>query len=337
MPSVTPKLIYRPGYNIGFFGFERLHPFDSRKYGRAYKVLRRQWGRKLRAITLRPRRPISQADLRAIHSRAYLGKLRNSSYLAGALEVPLVKRAPAWLIDWRVLRPMRWATAGTILAAEEALRSGLVVNLSGGYHHASPERGEGFSIYADAALAVNHLRRTSLISESDKIAYIDCDAHQGNGVCRCFVKDPRVLILDMFNQAIFPALDVDAKRRIDCPVPLPLGCTEPDYLSALESRLPRFLDSISRSGRVAIAMYNAGTDIYQGDSLGAMCVSASGVLKRDQVVLRQLIDRGISTVMLLSGGYSGESYKLIAKTVDWIIETTHALDTFDDAGHGGSR
>jgi histone deacetylase 11 len=211
------------------------------------------------------------------------------------------------------------------------------VNLSGGYHHASPERGEGFSIYADAALAINHLREKSLINESDKIAYIDCDAHLGNGVCRCFINDPGVFIFDMYNEAIFPSLDVAAKRRIDCPVALSLGCADADYLGALQSKLPPFLDSLSKSGRIALAIYNAGSDIFTEDTLGGMAVSASGVLKRDQIVLRQLIDRGIPTVMLLSGGYSGESYKLIANTVDWIIETTHALDTFDDAGRGGSR
>jgi histone deacetylase 11 len=224
------------------------------------------------------------------------------------------------LIDWRVLRPMRWATAGTILAAREALKSGLVINLSGGYHHASPEKGEGFSIYADAALAVDHLRRANLIAEADKVAYIDCDAHQGNGVCRCFMNDSRVFIFDMYNQAIFPAFDVEAKRRIDCPVPLPLGCSEADYLAALRSKLPPFLDSISRQGRVALAIYNAGTDIFADDSLGGICVSAKGVLERDQFVLDQLISRGIATVMLLSGGYSRESYKLIANTIDWVIE-----------------
>jgi histone deacetylase 11 len=319
--SMEPRLVYRASYNIRFFGAERLHPFDSRKYGRAWSTLRRRWGRRLLSqITLRPKRPVSRDELLHVHSAAYLTKLQNPTYLAGALEVPIVKRAPAWLIDWRVLRPMRWATAGTTLAAREALKTGLAINLSGGYHHASPERGEGFSIYADAALAVDHLRRENLIGESDKIAYVDCDAHQGNGVCRCFMSDPRAFIFDMYNQAIFPALDVDAKRRVDCAVPLPLGCSEVDYLAALRSKLPPFLDSISRQGRVALAIYNAGTDIYGDDSLGGMCVSTRGVLERDQFVLDQLVCRGIPTVMLPSGGYSRESYMLIANTIDWVIE-----------------
>jgi hypothetical protein len=114
---MQPRLVYRASYNIGFFGFERLHPFDSRKYGRAWSTLRRRWGRRfLSQITLKPRRPVSCGELLHVHSPAYLSKLRNSTYLAVALEVPIVKRAPGWLIDRRVLRPMRWAAAGTILA-----------------------------------------------------------------------------------------------------------------------------------------------------------------------------------------------------------------------------
>lgn len=314
------KLVYSPAYNIGLLGLERFHPFDSRKYGRAMKMLRQHWGSRLRQTTISPARPISREGLLAVHTDAYLAKLRDPTYLANALEVSVVKRLPAWAIDWRILRPMRWATAGTILAAQEAMRTdGIVANLSGGYHHAKPDRGEGFSIYADVALAVHRLRRDGALADTDRVAYVDCDVHQGNGVCHCFMQDPRVFIFDMFNQSIYPVFDVVARRRVDCPVPLQRGCGDFEYLNALRSKLPAFLDSISRSGRVALAVYNAGTDVLRGDPLGLLNLSAGAVLERDQFVLRELSRRGISTVMVPSGGYTRESYRLIAATLDWLI------------------
>jgi histone deacetylase 11 len=221
---------------------------------------------------------------------------------------------------------MRWATAGTILAAREALTHRLVVNLSGGYHHAKPDRGEGFSIYADVAIAVAMLRREGLLGEEDRVVHVDCDAHQGNGVCHCFLRDSRAFLFDMYNQAIYPASDDVAKRRIDHPVPLAQRTRDADYLAALRSELPKFLDGVSGRGGAAVqlAFYNAGTDIFIDDELGGLDVSAAGVLTRDQFVIQQLAERGIPTVMLLSGGYSRRSFQLVAETVQWSLERWNA-------------
>jgi histone deacetylase 11 len=203
MPAAV---VYSPHYDITFFGVERLHPFDSRKYVRAWAVLRERFGKALRASHLRPAGPVNDADLRTVHTDLYLDtRLRSPAYLARALEVPQVARAPRWLIDWRVLRPMRWATAGTILAAREALRSGgVVMNLSGGYHHAGSDRGEGFCLYADVGVAVAVLRHDGLLAADDRVLYVDLDAHQGNGVARVFAHDPKVFLFDLYNRDIYP-------------------------------------------------------------------------------------------------------------------------------------
>lgn len=316
---VIPRIVYDRRYDIGLFGLERLHPFDTHKYSRAYDLLERQFGRRLRQATSVVSRPVGREELLAAHSAEYLERLKNAAYLAGALEMPPLRRLPAWVTDWRVLKPMRWATAGTIVAAQEAVRTGLAVNMSGGYHHASRDRGEGFCIYSDIALAVHELRRTDRVSADDKIIYVDLDAHQGNGVCHEFFDDRAMMIFDMFNQSIYPASDAKAKRRIDCAVPLPAGCHEADYLTALRSKLPPFLNAVTRAGRAGLAIYNAGTDIYRGDLLGGMNVSAEGILERDRFVIDELVSRGIPVLMLLSGGYSPQSYQLVAGTVSYIL------------------
>jgi histone deacetylase 11 len=124
-----------------------------------------------------------------------------------------------------------------------------------------------------------------------------------------------VFIYDAFNPRIYPSYDRDARDRIDCLVPLPSQCTGAEYLRLLELTLPGFLDSIGRNGRVGLAVYNAGTDVFEGDALGFLSLTAADVLARDLYVIEQLRARGIPVVMLLSGGYSRESYGLVANTV----------------------
>jgi histone deacetylase 11 len=313
------RIVYSRHYNISFFGFERLHPFDSRKYGRAWRALRQHFGSALRQYHVKPTGPASLDELLLVHTQAYLQQLGDPKYVARALELPLVSRLPSWIIDYAVLRPMRWATRGTIVAAEEALKNGVAINLSGGYHHAKPNQGEGFSIYADAGIAVASIRSRGLVSDSARIVYIDTDAHQGNGVCHTFMNDQRVFIFDMFNWLIYPAYDVNARKRIDCEVPVTSDITNAEYLDELEKRLPGFLDSVCNSP-VGLAIYNAGTDVIEKDPLGGLNISAETILRRDLFVVDALRKRGIPTVMVCSGGYTQQSFRLIADSVIGIIE-----------------
>lgn len=315
-------IVYTPQYNITMFGIERLHPFDSRKYGRAWTELRRRLGPKLDEHLLRPSGPVTDSDLRTVHTARYLDvDTRSSKYLAKALEVPPVARAPWWLINWRVLRPMRWATAGTILAMREALRrGGAVLNLSGGYHHASQGKGEGFSIFSDIGVAVAVLRRDNRLGMTDRVVYIDLDAHQGNGVARVFAEDRSVFIFDLYNRQIYPS-DAEARRRIDHDLPIPSNYDDSRYLGTLRRELPHFLDGLSKLPGAAprLAVYNAGTDIVAGDPLGRLNVSPDGVFERDRFVLMEMARRNLPCVMLPSGGYTRESYRLIARTAEWLL------------------
>ena len=314
-----PKLVYSPRYNIGFYGLERLHPFDSRKYGKAWKMLRQKFGSRLKPLWIKTDRPTNREELLLVHSEAYLQAMRYPKVVASALEVPAVSFLPGWAIDWHVLRPMRWATRGTILAAKSALTDGLAINLGGGYHHAKPEQGEGFCIYADVGIAVAALRAENLLGAEDRIVYIDTDAHQGNGICHTFMKDNRFFILDMFNAEIYPLQDQAARDRIDCPIPLDSYCSDAAYLRELSEWLPPFLDSVGKS-RIGLAIYNAGTDIFGGDPLGDMNISGATILERDLYVVGELRKRNIPTMMVLSGGYTKQSFQLVADSVTGLIE-----------------
>ena len=311
-------LVYHREYNLGPPFLPSPHSFDGRKYAKAWKILRKRLGQKrLGALLASPLGEATREQLARVHDEAYLESLREPARLARILELPVIARTPAWLTRRYVLRPMAWATAGTVLAMQRCLDRGLAFHLGGGYHHAKPAAGEGFCVYADIALGIDDLRRTGALASDATIAYIDLDAHQGNGVCWCFREDRSVQIFDMYNGAIYPLGDEIARARIDGNYPLLPGTTDSTYLGTLRSELPPFLDAL---GSVGLAIYNAGTDVISGDALGGMGLTADGVLERDLFVTRELRGRGIPTTILTSGGYTAASASLIAATIEALVD-----------------
>ena len=135
------RVIFSAQYNMGLGGMERLHPFDVRKYGRAWELLRKRFGSRLDEWLIATDREATREELLTVHSVDYLDSLRHSDVLAGIFEVPLAKLVPAFLLDRGVLSAMRWATRGTVLAAQAALTDGLAIHLGGGFHHAKADRG----------------------------------------------------------------------------------------------------------------------------------------------------------------------------------------------------
>jgi len=305
------KIIYSPAYDIRFYGAEFLHPFDSRKYSKAWELLRARFGDGLTGLTMAPEAPISNSDLLKVHTDVYVELLKDKKIIATALEVPFLGFLPRFMLERSIVQPMRWGTAGTVIASEQSLENGIAVNMSGGYHHASQQRGEGFCLFSDVGVAVSILREKKLLELSDKIAIIDLDAHQGNGFERVFMNDASVYIYDMYNKDIYPQ-DQVAKQKITVDVPLPIGAGDDIYMGLLKERLPSFLDQLTDA---KLVFYNAGTDILAGDGLGGLNVSKQCVIDRDVYVFNQLIHRKLPFVMLLSGGYTKQSYQIIAESL----------------------
>jgi len=318
MPPVSPRLVYSPGYNFRAFGLEKLHPFDARKYQRVWQRLQSEPGLRLRERTITPQRGLNQRELLGVHSAGYLKSLEKSVAVAKAVEVPQLAVLPHFVLQTCLLRPMLLASMGTAVAARIALKTGAAINLGGGYHHASADRGEGFSLYADVAIAVQSLRQEGVLDpERAKVAVIDLDAHQGNGNGRTLGPDRQVAIFDMYNGGIYPG-DAYAKQFITRDLPLRSGIGDTAYLDILRANLPDFL---RQQAPVALAFYNAGTDVHASDLLGGMKLSEAGVLARDQFVFQTLTEAGIPWVMVLSGGYSPISYQLVASSVISALRT----------------
>lgn len=299
-------LVYHPGYNITAFGLERLHPFDGRKYRRIRDALIARGLRRRRDFA-RPR-SATRGELLRVHTPEYLRSLRRPGVLAGILEVPVVRRLPGWVVDWRILRPMRLATGGTVLACRLALEYGLAINLGGGFHHAAPGWGGGFCVYADVPLAVKALRDEGRLS---RVLVVDLDAHQGNGTAAAFRGWDWALIYDLYERDIFPS----RKETEDFALPVGPGLSGPEYLGIVRDTLPGALEAV----RPDLVVYNAGSDPYAGDPLARYRLTTGDLAERDLLVVTETRDREIPVAMVLSGGYSTESWRIHADAIEGIL------------------
>lgn len=299
-------LVYHPRYNVTAFGLERLHPFDSIKYARIHDAL--VWrGLRKPGDFVRPR-PMSRSELLKVHSARYLDSLGRSAEVASILEVPVARRLPAWVLDWRILRPMRYATAGTVLAARLARENGVAINLGGGFHHAAAEAGGGFCVYADIPLAAWVLHEEGLAA---RVLVVDLDAHQGNGTAITIRPWPWAYILDFFQDSLFPI----PKETEDFPVPLAMGTSGNEYLDILRDKLPAVLDAV----RPDLVIYNAGSDPFVDDPLAGLRLSTADLADRDLLVVDMVRERSIPVAMVLSGGYSTASWKIHADSIEGIL------------------
>lgn len=144
---------------------------------------------------------------------------------------------------------MRFQTAGSIQAAQLALREGWSINLGGGFHHCSSDDGGGFCPYADITLAIHSVMDHE--EGVENVMIIDLDAHQvitisiylriccinpllfkGNGHERDFIDNRNVYIIDMYNRQIYPK-DQEAKLAIKQAVELKSYTEDAEYLNKL--------------------------------------------------------------------------------------------------------
>lgn len=309
------EFIYSPHYDFSMYGIEKLHPFDAKKYSRAWELFTHSASNVNANIV---DTPCDDAFLLSGHTSSYLEALNDSAMVARVIEIGLAKFLPNSTLQSKLISPARYACHGTWLAAQKALQeSKVAMNFGGGYHHAFTDHGEGFCFFADAALAIINARKQGLLDVNDEVLMIDLDAHRGNGFASFFLDDRAVKNFDMYNFQTYPGMhegDVD-----DTPfmVPLRAGMQGPEYLKALQEEITPFFESAQSP---KLAFYNAGTDILRGDTLGGLNVSFDEVVERDRYIIQQLTSRGIPTVVMTSGGYSKDSYKLVAKLAQTISE-----------------
>lgn len=308
-------IVYHEKYDISMFGVEKIHPFDSTKYSKVYNSLCQKLQLHEQHFHA-PNAPITDQELLAVHGKAYLDSLNYPSTIAQITYVLPLAWLPNFILQKKIVDPMRYATAGTLLATRLALEHGWAINLSGGYHHAKTHEGGGFCVFGDIQLAVKQV----LQEHPDwKVLIVDLDAHQGNGYAEGLEDEKRAFIFDIYGSFNYPH-DVLEMGRINYNFPVQLGITGEKYLELLQSKLPTAIDEIKPN----LIIYNAGTDIYATDAIGKMSVSKDDIAKRDQFVFEQAKKANAPIVMLLSGGYTRESAGIIADSLVQIINNNRS-------------
>ncbi len=225
-------------------------------------------------------------ELLRVHDAGYLRRV-----VEGGLDRDEVRRIG---FPWSpgLVERSRRSVGGTLGAARAALEDGTGANLAGGTHHAYADRGEGFCVFNDVAVAV---RAVQAEGRAARVAVVDLDVHQGNGTARIFRDDPGVLTVSVHGAANYPF----RKEESDVDLPLPDGAGDDAFLDAVDRAVEAALDH-----RPDLAFYVAGADPYGGDRLGRLDVSRAGLAERDRRVYDGLAGAGVPVAVVMSGGYA---------------------------------
>ena len=313
--NANVALVYSKRYEINLGGLERLHPFDIHKYTKIRRQLIKD--RLVRSEDFHVPQPLDRDRILLVHTPKYLERLKDPKRVAEYLEAPMVGALPAAVLDRGMLSAFRHASGGTILAARLALKHGVAINLGGGYHHAKPDNGEGFCIYADMPIAIRVLQREKLIRRA---LVIDLDVHQGNGTAVCCQGDESVFTFSMHQGDIYPV----PKEKSDRDIELPAGTDDRRYMKILRGALPELIDR----ARPDLVVLQAGCDVLAGDPLANLKMTKQGIVDRDSLVVDTCVDRGIPIVVTLGGGYSPEAWAVQHASIRRIL-TTHGVQRRD--------
>lgn len=221
------------------------------------------------------------------HTPEYVTKLKEQKLSASEQRKIGFPQSPQLMHrEWMI-------TGGTIECCYAALEAGVALNVAGGTHHAFTDRGEGFCLLNDFAVAANYLLHQK---KASKILIIDLDVHQGNGTAKLFENEDRVFTFSMHGQHNYPF----HKEKSDLDIALQDGTDTAAYLQKLKQHLPHLLETV----RPDFAFYLSGVDILETDKFGKLKVTLNGCKERDEYVFETLKDQGIPCTVSMGGGYS---------------------------------
>jgi len=287
--------------------------------------------------------PASQADVLLVHSPLYISKLMEGSLSPREeleMEVPYSPR----LVDAFLLH-----SGGSVLAAEQALKDQVCINVGGGFHHAFPDHGEGFCMLHDFAIAIRSLQKRGLIGRA---MTVDCDVHQGNGTAAIFdnaAHGPNVLpswsgspgapqqdgmtngpgndvfTISLHQENNYPV--VKPASSID--VNLPDGCGDVEYLAWLDNALSSGL----RQFAPELICYVAGADPFCEDQLGGLDLTIEGLKRRDELVFRAARAHDVPVMVTLAGGYANRVQDTVAIHANTVLAAAEVYQPAPGAAH----
>lgn len=253
--------------------------------------------------------PAKRIDITAVHSEEYLTKLETLALTRSE------ERKIGFPHDERLVLREKCIVNGSIYNALYAIENGCSINVAGGTHHAYSDRGEGFCLLNDIAVATSYLLRHRL---RERVLIVDLDVHQGNGTAAIFNNEPGVFTFSMHGANNYPL----HKEQSDLDVPLPDGITDEPYLKLLE----RHLNEIAERFQPDFVFYQSGVDILHTDKLGRLAISAHGCALRDRLVFRFCKIHRLPVAVSMGGGYSQRLSDIVNAHVSTYREAASIFD-----------
>jgi len=293
------------------------HRFPMEKY----RLLRERIAGELPALRLQQAEPATDGELALVHTPGYIQAISDGSV------DPKILREIGFPWSAAMADRARRSVGATLAACRAARHEGIAANIAGGTHHAYPDRGGGFCVFNDAAVAARlmqaeHARRQR---HTLRVAIVDLDVHQGNGTARIFRDDPTVFTLSVHGQKNFPF----RKEASDLDVALPDGTGDDAYLHALE----RALDELARRFDPGLVIYLAGADPHEGDRLGRLKLTWDGLEARDRRVFDWAWQRGLPLAFAMAGGYG----QRLEDTVQVQVNTFRVAASYAQRWHNRPR
>lgn len=259
-----------------------------------YRLLRERLAAELPGITPQQAPRASDGELALAHTPQYIAGIQDGTIDAR------VMREIGFPWSEAMAERARRSVGATIAACRVALGEGVAANIAGGTHHAHADKGGGFCVFNDAAVAARllqaeHARTARARARPLQVAVVDLDVHQGNGTASIFRDDPSVFTFSMHGARNFPF----RKEASDLDVELPDGCADAQYLEALELAL----EELARRVAPDLVIYLAGADPHEGDRLGRLKLSWDGLEARDRRVFEWCWQRGVPLAFAMAGGY----------------------------------
>lgn len=237
---------------------------------------------------------ISVDDLKHVYNPEYVKQLTQ-----GQLDPKAMRRIGFPWSEQLVTRTMT-AVGGTVLTAQQALKHGKALNLTGGYHHAFANYGSGFCMFNDLYLAALSMLQDTNI---DKVLIFDCDVHQGDGTAKLAENNAQVFTVSVHGEKNFP----HRKQVSNMDFPLPKGTQDEQYLDTVDCALNLAINSFQPDA----VIYDAGVDVHVDDDLGHLVISTDGVYQRDAMVFDLCQQKGFPIAAVIGGGYQRDIDALV--------------------------
>ncbi|SBS84652.1 histone deacetylase, putative [Plasmodium ovale curtisi] len=181
---------------------------------------------------------------------------------------------------------------GTVLSSLLALKYFMSMHVGGGNHHSKINRGDGFCIFNDTAIAINFLLLHKII---DNAIILDVDVHQGDGTAEIFQNCQNVKTISIHCRKNYPLF----KKKSTIDIELDPYIQDEEYLEIYKHVLTNI-----KPDKKTILFYLAGVDISQDDDLGLLLISDDGIYQRDYMTYRTAAENNLPVVTLLAGGYN---------------------------------